>query len=139
MDMVGGVHLCDGAEVKLITRIDDNPRFVVCNSMRATHLASPANEKGALLWPAHRFRTTAVGLKTLWARLPVGHTPADVTIVMEPTRNAGSLGGILPEPKTLGRNDGGAPIRPACLLRQTHQKRPTLFCCTDFAKAFQSG
>ena len=29
MDMVGGVHLADGAEVKCVTGIDDNSRFVV--------------------------------------------------------------------------------------------------------------
>jgi len=57
-------------------------------AVRAPHQASLANEKGELLWSAHRFRTTTGDLEKLWARLPTGHTPSDVTIVMEPTRNA---------------------------------------------------
>jgi len=57
-------------------------------AVRAPHQASLTNEKGELLWSAHRFRTTAADLEKLWARLPSGHTPSDITIVMEPTRNA---------------------------------------------------
>lgn len=30
MDVVAGVHLADGVEVKVVTGIDDNSRFVVC-------------------------------------------------------------------------------------------------------------
>jgi Transposase len=41
-------------------------------AVRAPHQASLADEKGELLW----------------SRLPRGHTPNEVTIVMEPTRNA---------------------------------------------------
>jgi hypothetical protein len=29
MDVVGGIHLADGLEVKVVTGIDDNSRFVV--------------------------------------------------------------------------------------------------------------
>jgi hypothetical protein len=29
MEVVGGVHLADGTEVKVVTGIDDNSRFVV--------------------------------------------------------------------------------------------------------------
>jgi hypothetical protein len=57
-------------------------------AVRAPHQASLADEKGELLWSAHRFRTTVGDLEKLWARLPRGHTPNEVTIVMEPTRNA---------------------------------------------------
>lgn len=57
-------------------------------AVRAPHQASLANEKGELLWSAHRFRTTAGDLEELWARLPTGHMHSEVTIVMEPTRNA---------------------------------------------------
>jgi transposase InsO family protein len=41
MDVVGGVHLCDGAEVKVITGIDDNSRFVVCATVVARATARP--------------------------------------------------------------------------------------------------
>src|SRR6201993_5189185 len=41
MDVVGGVHLCDGAEVKVITGIDDNSRFVVCATVVARASARP--------------------------------------------------------------------------------------------------
>lgn len=57
-------------------------------AVRAPHQASLANEKGELLWSAHRFRTTAGDLEELWARLPAEHPASEVTIVMEPTRNA---------------------------------------------------
>ena len=30
MDVVGGIHLADGVEVKVMTGIDDNSRFVLC-------------------------------------------------------------------------------------------------------------
>src|ERR1700757_1577888 len=42
MDVMGGVHLAGGAEVKVVTGIDDHSRFVVCAKavMRAT--ARPA-------------------------------------------------------------------------------------------------
>src|SRR6516165_10521791 len=52
---------------------------------RAAHQASLADEKGRFLWSARRFRTTSDDLETLWAALPEG---IDLTVVMEPTRNA---------------------------------------------------
>src|SRR5690348_2781991 len=57
-------------------------------AVRAPHQASLANERGELLWSGHRFRTTAADLHALWARLPQELQAADVTVVMEPTRNA---------------------------------------------------
>jgi len=57
-------------------------------AVRAPHQASLADERGELVWSGHRFRTTATDLEQLWERLPVGSEPAQVTIVMEPTRNA---------------------------------------------------
>jgi hypothetical protein len=57
-------------------------------AVRAPHQASPANERGELLWSGHRFGTTAVDLDALWARLPAEIQAAEVTVVMEPTRNA---------------------------------------------------
>lgn len=44
MDVVGGVHLCDGAEVKVITGIDDNSRFVVSAKVVARATARPVCE-----------------------------------------------------------------------------------------------
>jgi transposase len=57
-------------------------------AVRAPHQASLANERGELLWSGHRFRTTAPDLQRLWARLPEEFTADELTIVMEPTRNA---------------------------------------------------
>jgi transposase len=57
-------------------------------AVRAPHQASLADERGGLVWSGHRFRTTAVDLAALWQRLPVDHDPEDITVVMEPTRNA---------------------------------------------------
>jgi transposase InsO family protein len=44
MDVVGGVHLRDGVEVKVITGIDDNSRFVVCATVVARATARPVCE-----------------------------------------------------------------------------------------------
>lgn len=63
-------------------------RMGVDLAVRAPHQASLADERGVVLWSGHRFRTTAGDLRSLWDRLPVGTGPAEVTIVMEPTRNA---------------------------------------------------
>jgi transposase len=57
-------------------------------AIRAPHQASLANERGELIWSGHRFRTTAGDLQRLWSRLPAGTGSDEVTIVMEPTRNA---------------------------------------------------
>ena len=57
-------------------------------AIRAAHQASLADERGALIWSGHRFRTTATDLNRLWERLPADVEPAEVTIVMEPTRNS---------------------------------------------------
>lgn len=53
---------------------------------RAHHRAACATADGALLWSNLRFQTRAEELEKLWQRIPDEET--DVTIVMEPTRNA---------------------------------------------------
>ena len=55
---------------------------------RAAHQASLADQTGQVVWTGHRFRTTVEELQRLWARLPAGACPAEVLVVMEPTRNA---------------------------------------------------
>lgn len=57
-------------------------------AVRAAHQASLADSTGALVWSGHRFRTTAGDLQRLWDRLPAGAGGAELTVVMEPTRNA---------------------------------------------------
>lgn len=57
-------------------------------AVRAPHQASLADERGKLLWSGHRFRTTATDLGLLWERLPADIEASELTIVMEPTRNA---------------------------------------------------
>lgn len=52
---------------------------------QADHQASLADDRGEFLWSAWRFRTRPADLETLWAKIPAG---AEVTVVMEPTRNA---------------------------------------------------
>lgn len=52
---------------------------------RAAHQASLADERGAFVWSARKFRTTTTDLRALWESLPEG---VDLTVVMEPTRNA---------------------------------------------------
>jgi transposase InsO family protein len=41
MDVMGGVHLGDGSEVKVVTGIDDHSRFVVCAHVVARATAGP--------------------------------------------------------------------------------------------------
>jgi transposase InsO family protein len=41
MDVMGGVHLGDGSEVKVVTGIDDHSRFVVCARVVARATAGP--------------------------------------------------------------------------------------------------
>src|SRR6266571_250454 len=55
---------------------------------RAAHQASLADETGNFVFTGRRFRTRADELEQLWAALPARTEPADVTVVMEPTRNA---------------------------------------------------
>lgn len=57
-------------------------------AVRAAHQASLADERGELIWSGHRFRTASADLEQLWERLPINVDPAEVTIVLEPTRNA---------------------------------------------------
>ena len=44
MDVVGGIHLADGVEVKCVTGIDDNSRFVVSAMLVARATARPVCE-----------------------------------------------------------------------------------------------
>ena len=55
---------------------------------RAAHQVSLADEQGRFIWTGRRFRTTPQDLARLWAMLPDGTHPAEVLVVMEPTRNA---------------------------------------------------
>lgn len=52
---------------------------------RAAHQASLADERGAFVWSARKFRTTTADLRALWESLP---EEVELTVVMEPTRNA---------------------------------------------------
>lgn len=52
---------------------------------RAAHQASLADEAGRFAWSGRRFRTAPADLEQLWGLVPAG---AEVTVVMEPTRNA---------------------------------------------------
>ena len=61
-------------------------RLGVDVACRAVHQAACADGEGRILWSGHRFRTSAADLEALWARLP--SDASDVTVVMEPTRNA---------------------------------------------------
>ena len=55
---------------------------------RAAHQASLADQAGNLLWSGRRFHTGGSELERLWGMLPPDVEPAQVTVVMEPTRNA---------------------------------------------------
>jgi transposase len=57
-------------------------------AVRASHQASLADERGEVIWSGHRFRTSATDLEQLWQRLPAGTEAGQLTVVMEPTRNA---------------------------------------------------
>lgn len=52
---------------------------------RAAHQASLADDRGHLVWSGRRFHTTVHDLNAVWELLP---TAAELTVVMEPTRNA---------------------------------------------------
>ena len=92
---------------------------------RAAHQVSLADEQGRFIWTGRRFRTTPQDLDRLWNMLPDGTDPAQVLVVMEPTRNAWVPLRLVP---TLRRRRGpsatGAVGRSAPLLRQAHQIRP---------------
>ena len=51
MDVMGRVLLADGAEVKVVTGIDDNSRFVVCAAVVARATARPVCAALARRWP----------------------------------------------------------------------------------------
>lgn len=57
-------------------------------AVRAVHQASLADEQGRVLWSGHRFRSNTEDLDRLWSRLPEDAQAGEVTVVMEPTRNA---------------------------------------------------
>lgn len=57
-------------------------------AVRAAHQASLADQRGALVWAGRRFHTAAAELEQLWSMLPAGVRAEEVTVVMEPTRNA---------------------------------------------------
>jgi transposase len=52
---------------------------------RAAHVATLTDQTGKLLWSNHRFLTSTSDLARLWSKVPA---TADVTVVVEPTRNA---------------------------------------------------
>jgi transposase len=55
---------------------------------RAAHQVSLADEQGRFIWTGRRFRTTAEDLARLWSWLPEDADPAELLVVLEPTRNA---------------------------------------------------
>lgn len=52
---------------------------------RAAHQASLADDRGRLIWSGRRFHTVVEELEALWDLMPSDN---EVTVVMEPTRNA---------------------------------------------------
>ncbi len=52
---------------------------------QAAHQGTLADHSGRFIWSARKFRTTPEDLEALWQSLPAD---AEVTVVMEPTRNA---------------------------------------------------
>ncbi len=60
-------------------------RLGVDIACRSPHQASLADERGRFLWTGRRFRTKVGELEALWASLP---QDAEITVVIEPTRNA---------------------------------------------------
>jgi len=53
MDVVGGIHLAGGVEVKVVTGIDDNSRFVVSAKVVARATARPVCEALLLALRTH--------------------------------------------------------------------------------------
>jgi transposase len=66
-------------------RVGQTIRVGIDVACRADHQASCADAAGEFLWSGWRFRTTPGDLERLWAKIPYG---AEVTVVLEPTRNA---------------------------------------------------
>lgn len=60
-------------------------RLGVDIACRTPHQASLADATGKFLWSGKRFRTDPAELEALWATLP---NDAEITVVIEPTRNA---------------------------------------------------
>lgn len=52
---------------------------------RSEHQATLSDRSGEILWTGFKFRTTTTDLKALWEKIPLR---ADLTVIMEPTRNA---------------------------------------------------
>ena len=55
---------------------------------RETHRASLTDDTGRLLWSNRRFITSSKDLTALWAAVRAVDSDAEVTVVLEPTRNA---------------------------------------------------
>lgn len=55
---------------------------------RAPHQASLADGSGQFIFAGHRFRTIVGELEKLWSMLPTETNASEVTVIMEPTRNA---------------------------------------------------
>ena len=60
-------------------------RLGVDIACRTPHQASLADNTGRFIWSGRRFRTRTDELEALWASIP---GDAEITVVMEPTRNA---------------------------------------------------
>ena len=58
---------------------------------RAAHVASLAGPDGVLVWTGRKFFTRPADLERLWADLDLAD-PAELTVVIEPTRNAWCAG-----------------------------------------------
>jgi transposase InsO family protein len=80
MDVVGGVHLGGGAEVKVVTGIDDNSRFVVCAKVVARATARPVCEAllGALRRHGVPEQVLTDNAKVFTGRFGVGGSSAEV-------------------------------------------------------------
>jgi transposase len=74
-----------GASKKGRGEVGQTIRLGIDVACRADHQASCADATGEFLWSGWRFRTTPADLERLWAKVPNG---AEVTVVLEPTRNA---------------------------------------------------
>lgn len=85
--------------------------------------ATQADERGEFVWFGRRFRTTASELEELWRLLPPGTEATDVTVVMEPTRNA-----WLPLAAWFRRRGAAVVVIPterSADLRDYYSKHPT--------------